>query len=113
MIILKYKNKKIEKLCNDVNEMQRYFKNDKLLIENLKVLLFHFGSVDTIYDFNAKAFLKGYNLEKIVGTKYYSIRIVPKINKRKDRMIIIIVSDDGKEIEIVDIDSEHRYKFKK
>lgn len=113
MVKLKYKNKKIEKICNDINEMQRYFKNDKLLVDNLIALLFHFDSVESIYDFNSTPYLKGYNFEKITNTNNYSLRIVPKMNKRKDRIILLIISGDGKEIEIIGIDSEHRYKLKK
>jgi len=111
MIKLKYRNKKIEKICNDEDEMQRYFKNDKLLVENLKTLLFHFDSVDSIYVFNSVPYLKGYNLEKITNKNSYSLRIVPKMKKRKDRIVLIVISDDGKEIEIIGIDSEHRYKL--
>lgn len=37
----------------DEVEMKKYFKDDKLLIDNLKALLFHFDSVDSIYDFNS------------------------------------------------------------
>lgn len=110
MILLKYKNKKIEKKCNDENEMKKYFKNDKLIVENLQALLFHFDNENSIYDFNTIIYLLGYNLEKITNSKYYSMRIVPKKNKRKNRIILLIVSDDGKEIEIVDFDDEHRYK---
>lgn len=113
MIKLKYKNKKIEKICNDEVEMKKYFGYDTLLVESLMALLHHFDSMDSIYDFKTVPYLRGYNFEKIENTNNYSLRIVPKKDKRKDRIILFIISNDGKEIEIVEIDSEHRYKLKK
>lgn len=111
MINLKYKNKKLEKICNDEKEMRKYFNNDKMLIENLQALLFLFDNEDSIYNFSNKIYLKGYNFEKITNTKFYSMRIVPKKDKRKNRIILLIVSSDGKEIEIIDFDDEHRYRL--
>ena len=113
MIKLKYKNNKLEKIFNDENEMKKYFKNDKLLVNGLQALIFHFDRVDSIYDFINIDYLKGYNLEKIKDLNYYSIRVVPKKNKRKDRVILLVISSDGKNVEIIDIDSEHRYNVKK
>ena len=109
MITIKYKNKRLEKICNDENEMQKFFENDKLLVENLKSLLFHFDSLNSIFDFKKEVYLLGYNLEKLKDSDYYSIRIVPKKNKRKARIILFIIKSDGKEIEIIDIDKEHKY----
>lgn len=108
-MVVNYKNNRLKKICNDENEMQRFFKNDKLLIDNLKSLLYLFDSLDTIYDFSERNYLKGYNLEKIVDSEYYSIRVVPKKDKRKARVILFIISDNGREIEIIDINKEHKY----
>lgn len=113
MINLKYKNKQLENIFNDEEEMKKYFKNDIMLVNGLKALMFLFDSEDCIYDFNKKDYLKGYNLEKITDSKYHSIRVVPKKDKKKERIILLIVSEDGKKIEIVDIDKNHRYKMKK
>ncbi len=113
MINLKYKNKQLEKIFNDEEEMKKYFKNDIMLVNGLKALVFLFGSEDSIYEFNKKDYLKGYNLEKITDSKYHSIRVVPKKDKKKERIILLIVSDDGRNVKIVEIDKDHRYRMKK
>ena len=110
MIKLKYKNNRLEKIFNDEEEMKKYFNYDKMLVDGLQALSSLFDSEDSIYNFNNKPYLKGYNLEKVTDTKYHSIRVVPKRDKRKERIILLIVSDDGKEVEIIDINKKHDYK---
>jgi len=101
MINLKYKNKQLEKIFNDEEEMKKYFKNDIMLVNGLKTLMFLFDSEDCIYGFNKKDYLKGYNLEKIIDSKYHSIRVVPKKDKKKERIILLIVSEDGKKLKLL------------
>ena len=103
-----YANNRIERLCNDENQMEREFDHDKDLIEGLQTLMILFGQFDNIFDFIK--FLPGYNLEKVTGSKNnaYSIRIIPKKRKSPYRMYLIPYSE-GIEINIQKIDA-HEYK---
>lgn len=111
MIDLNFSNAKLKRLFEDEAEMKKQLKN-RDLVEGLKVLINHFESEESIYDFLDKSYLKGYNFEPIVNSKVknlYSIRIVPKKDKFKERIIILKISSDGRKIEIYDLDKNHRY----
>ena len=110
-IYVKYSNKKIEEICNNEKKMESFFKHDKLLIDGLKVLMIHFDLLDSIYDFWTIEALKGYNLEKITNSDKLSIRIIPKKRKKKERMILISINQNGDTIEIIEINN-HDYKMK-
>ena len=89
--------------------MEAFFKHDKNLIEGLKTLMTLLENQDSIFDFKSFQYLQGYNLEKIVNSDKLSLRIIPKRRKKKERMILFTISDDGSSICIVEI-NDHSYK---
>jgi len=91
--------------------MDSFFKHDKKLIEALQVLMTLLKQLDSIYDFWKISILSGYSLEKIVNSDKLSIRIIPKKRKRIERMFLLVVSEDGQAIKILDI-NKHVYKAK-
>lgn len=103
-----YANNRIERLCNDENQMEKEFNHNKDLIEGLQILMILFDQFDNIFDF--KKCLPDYNLEKVRGSKNnaHSIRIIPKKRKSPYRMYLIPYKD-GIEINIQKIDA-HEYK---
>lgn len=107
-----YANNKIERQCNQQAEMKKLFSNDKSLVEGLQTLMTLLAEMDNIDVFGKDGMLKGYNLERVIGSKNgaYSIRIIPKMRKSHWRMFLI-PTDDGIEIEIIDI-NKHDYKNK-
>lgn len=107
-----YANNKIERQCNQQSEMKKLFSNDKSLVEGLQALMTLLAEMDNIGVFGKDGMLKGYNLERVIGSKNgaYSIRIIPKMRKSHWRMFFI-PTDDGIEIEIIDI-NKHDYKNK-
>lgn len=108
-IDIQYKNNKIENICTKEKYMESFFGHDKLLIEGLKTLISILENEESIYNFKEKKYLMGYNLEKIVNSNKLSLRIIPKKCKRKERMIIMTISDDGSLICIQEI-NDHNYK---
>ena len=108
-IDIQYKNSKIEKICTKEKYMESFFGHDQLLIEGLKTLIVLLENEESIYNFKEKKYLIGYNLEKIVNSDKLSLRIVPKKDKRKERMIIMTISNDGSSICIQEI-NDHKYK---
>ncbi len=104
---IEYESKKIEKICNDVHEMSRFFKNNKKLIENLQTLMAHLKRIENVSEFYKPA-LKGYNFEKITNANNkYSIRIIPKRRTEIYRMYVE-PKDGGVRINIIKID-DHSY----
>lgn len=103
-----YANNRIERLCNDENQMEKEFNHNKELIDGLQALMILLEKLDNIFDI--MKFVPGYNLEKVTGSKNnaYSIRIIPKKRKSPYRMYLIPYSE-GIEINIQKIDA-HEYK---
>ena len=108
-IDIQYKNSKIEKICTKIKNMDDFFGHDKMLVEGLQALMTFLDNEKSIYDFKEKVYLKGYNLEKITNSDKMSLRIIPKKNKRKERMILFTTNSDGSAICIVEI-NDHNYK---
>lgn len=108
IIDIQFKNNSIKKICTEEKSMESFFKHDKVLIEGLQVLIQILENEDSIFDFNTKEYLRGYNFEKITNSDKMSLRIIPKKRKRKERMIIFVISNDGKSICIEEINN-HNY----
>ena len=100
-------NNKIKKICCEEAEMKRFFKHNKELVDGLKVLMFHLEKEENVSSFHTRVYLKGYNFEKMSNSELYSIRIIPKMRKAKERMLLVVVNDIGNEIEIREINNQH------
>lgn len=110
IILIEFSSKKIEDVCTNEKKMKSFFKNEKGLIEGLEVLISLLDNIDSIYEFWKNELYKGYNLEKIKNTSgLFSIRIIPKKKKYKERMILISMNDNGSKIQIIDI-IDHNYE---
>ncbi len=105
-----YENNKIKDICELEEEMDKFFSHNKLLIDNLKVLMFHLERIENINELRNAAFI-GYNYEKVEGSKNkYSLRIVPKRRKSEYRMYVE-PQEKGIKINIITID-KHKYRIK-
>ena len=100
-------NNKIKKICCEEAEMKRFFKHNKELVDGLKVLMFHLENEENVSAFRTCIHLKGYNFEKLSNSELYSVRIIPKMRKTKERMLLVVVNEIGNEIEIRDINNKH------
>ena len=87
--------------------MKRFFGHNKELVDGLKVLMNHLMKEENVSAFSTCIYLKGYNFEKLSNSELYSIRIIPKMRKTKERMILVVVNDIGNEIEIREINNKH------
>ena len=107
-IKISYGNNRIEKVCNDVEVMDKYFSHNKDLIEAFKVLMFIIETEERLDNFYIKEYLKGYNLEKLTNRVNYSLRIIPKKAKSKMRLIIFKINEVGDSIEIIEISDHYK-----
>ena len=108
-MVIEYKNKYTQRICNDEKEMDAFFDHNKALVEGLKVLMTIFNHEQNISCFHEERY-KGYEFEPVEGEKNkYSIRIIPKKRKSSYRLYLE-PTNHGIEIKIIKID-KHKYRF--
>lgn len=63
---VEYKDKKIEKLCNDVNTMQKFFSNE-VLVKKLMELMTYLQNVEHLSQFAVLPVLRKYRYHELSG----------------------------------------------
>ena len=71
---IKYKDKKIEKLCTDFIQMKKFFSSE-LLANKMAKLMKDLKYTSHISDFGKLAVFKKYHYHSLIGTEIKSLRI--------------------------------------